>query len=189
METKRKKAADFIINDYVVYRMSEVCKLISVESRSFDGKNKIEYFKLTPITSESSTYYVPVDRASDSLRKILSKDEIYSLLDSASSQEIEWNTDNRERKMMFDEILKSADYSKIICMMKAIHLHRKERKCSGRKLMACDENVMRTAENVVYQEFSIALDMPVEEIEDFIIEQVEGSPAECESSTEDNVLC
>ena len=50
---------------------------MSVEQRSFDGEHEESYYKLRPVGNGNSTYYVPVERAADRLRPLLTKEQIY----------------------------------------------------------------------------------------------------------------
>lgn len=159
-------------DDYLVYGTAGVCQLIDIEKRCFDGKNKFDYFKLVPMQAEKSIYYLPVNKSQGKLRKLLTKEQVYSLIDSLPLGEIEWSDNARERKMIFDEILKSGNYEKIMAMLKTIYNHQKERAKTGKKLMTYDENTMRTAELLIYQEFSVVLGIPEDSVEGFITDRV-----------------
>lgn len=89
-------------NDFVSYGSSGVCRIVSCVSRSFDGIHEELYYQLTPVSENHSTYYVPVDRASERLRPLLSREEIYQLIDNINTSETqEWCSDNRERRGIF----------------------------------------------------------------------------------------
>ncbi|NLZ45872.1 MAG: hypothetical protein GX896_04185 [Clostridiales bacterium] len=169
--------AKFEKDDYLVYGTAGVCQLIDIEMRCFDGKNKNDYFKLIPMQSIKSTYYVPVNKSHGKLRKLLSKDEVYALIDALPMEEVVWSENARERKMMFDEILKGGDYEKILAMLRTLYNHQKKRIELGKKLMAYDETTMRTAELLIYQEFSFVLGIPEESVEAFITDRVNENAA------------
>ena len=70
---------EYTPNEYVSYGTSGVCQIVSVEQRSFDGEHEESYYKLRPVGNGNSTYYVPVERAADRLRPLLTKEQIYGL--------------------------------------------------------------------------------------------------------------
>ena len=72
---------EYTPNEYVSYGTSGVCQIVSVEQRSFDGEHEESYYKLRPVGNGNSTYYVPVERAADRLRPLLTKEQIYGLID------------------------------------------------------------------------------------------------------------
>lgn len=173
MEHTHNNDTGFAVNDYVVYGSSGVCRLVGIEERSFDDVTHNEYFKLIPLNCENSTYYVPIDSVQSKLRDPLTKEDVYSLIDSLPSEEMDWIEDNRERKLKFDEYLKSDDYTKIMSMLRALYLHQKNQRSCGKKLMAVDEGYMKAAENRMYQEFAFVLGIEVQNVEEFIIDRTE----------------
>ena len=44
-------AADFSVNDYVVYKGVGVCRIEAVENKTFDGEKYEDYLKLVPLGS------------------------------------------------------------------------------------------------------------------------------------------
>ena len=67
----------YTLNEYVSYGTSGVCKIESLEQRSFDGEHEESYYKLRPLDNSNSTFYVPIDRAAERLRPLLTKEQIY----------------------------------------------------------------------------------------------------------------
>ena len=92
---------EYTPNEYVSYGTSGVCQIVSVEQRSFDGEHEESYYKLRPVGNGNSTYYVPVERAADRLRPLLTKEQIYGLIDEMADvdfSETEWCSNSRERR-------------------------------------------------------------------------------------------
>ncbi len=160
-------------NDFVAYGSSGVCQILSQENLSFDGEHEEAYYKLCPIDGAHSTYYVPVASAATRLRPLLTKDEIYGLIDEmAQGVEKEWCSDSRERRGMFQNILRSDDYRQIIMMMRSLYQQQERRAQGGRKLAAADEAAMHAAETRMYQEFGIVLDIEPTQVHRFILDRL-----------------
>ncbi len=165
-------------NDYVSYGSSGVCRIISRESRSFDGEHEEMYYKLSPIDGTHSTYYVPVGRAAERLRPLLSKEEIYSLIDDMpQEEEKEWCSDNRERRGIFQDILHSDDYTRMIHMMRMLHCQQERKRSTGHRLSSADEAAMHAVENRMYQEFGIVLGIQPEQVHEFIRSRIAAHQA------------
>lgn len=171
-----KAAADkseFIIDQFVVYGTAGICQLTGKEKRSFDGINENDYYKIIPINSQNSVYYVPTDNAKNKMRHLLTKEEIFSLIDKMPDIEPCWPINANERKNMFGTMLKSDDYEKIICVIKSFHCQQEMRELNKKKLSSLDEKTMKAAETMMYQEFGMVLDIPPEDIENMILERLE----------------
>ena len=87
------KKTVYTLNEYVSYGTSGVCKIESLEQRSFDGEHEESYYKLRPLDNSNSTFYVPIDRAAERLRPLLTKEQIYQLIDEMAEgklEETEW---------------------------------------------------------------------------------------------------
>ena len=156
------------IGDHVVYCSGEICLVDSVVKRSFDGINEIEYFRLIPVGTKKSSYYIPCENYDSKIRQLLTKDEIYSLIEEMPEANAEWCEDKNARKSLFSSVLKSDDYHKIIAMMHSLYIQRENQKEKGKKLLASDERAMNEAEHLIHQEFAFVLGIREDEVEEFI---------------------
>ncbi len=163
---------NFAVGDYVMYGTSGVCRIEGTEKRNFDGEHEVEYLILLPINNSTSKYYIPTENMESKIRHLLNKDEIISLIDEMPQTEAVWYSDNNERKAMFNSIIKSDDYRSIISMVKSLHSQKIKRTSNGKKLNSSDENFMKRAESLMYQEFAQVLDIRVEDVEKYIINRI-----------------
>lgn len=164
----------FSVGEYVMYGTSGVCRVSGTEMRNFDGQSEKEYLRLEPLSTGTSKYYILSDNAESKIRKLLSRDEINALIDEMPQTEEIWYNDNSERKAAFNSIIKSDDYRQIISMVKSLHSHKLKKTSGGKKLSASDENFMKRAENLMYQEFAAVLGINQEEIQDYIVQRIEN---------------
>ncbi|MCD7959294.1 MAG: hypothetical protein LUF89_07385 [Ruminococcus sp.] len=120
-----------------------------------------------------SVYYVPVERASERLRPLLTEDEIYHIIDEmAEKKEVKWCSDSRERRSIFQEILHNDNYEEMIDMMRSLHTQQERKRRTGHKLGAADEAAMHAAESRMYQEFGIVLNIKPEQVHSFIVKRL-----------------
>ncbi len=156
------------IGDHVVYCSKEICLIESVVKKCFDGKNEIDYFRLVPVNTNKSSYYIPCENCESKVRPLLTKDEIYKLIDDIPSADEKWYDDRSERKHIFRSVLKSDDYHEIISMMHSLHIHEQEQISKGKKLLASDERIMNEAKHLIDQEFAFVLGINEDDVKEFI---------------------
>lgn len=167
----------FSVGEYVVYGSGEICRFAEKTSRCFDGVNNREYCKLIPLDAKNSTYYIPSEKMDSSVRKLLTREEIYSMIDSMPNAKNIWSNDKNERKVKFGAILKSDDLSDVIGMMHSIYEERRKRSEDGRSLITSDEKAFAAAENMIHREFAFVLGIKTDDVENFIHDRLTAAQA------------
>lgn len=167
-------AASFSVNDYVIYKGVGVCRIEAIETKSFDdGVSSEDYFKLVPLDSGSSSYFVPVGNVGSRVRKPMTAEEVNAAIDDSGNGEIKLTHNSKERRSEIDSILKEGDHAKILSLIKSIYLHTESCRNSGRKILVSDENALRAAENLIYPEFSFALGIAESDVAGYIGSRLE----------------
>ena len=167
-------AANFSVNDYVIYKGVGVCRIEAIETKSFDdGISSEDYFKLVPLGAGSSSYFVPVSRVGGRVRKPMTAEEVNAAIDDSENGNIRLTDNSKARRSEIDSILKEGDHAKIISLIKSIYLHTESCRSSGRKILVSDENALRAAESMIYPEFSFALGIDEREVAGYIGSRLE----------------
>lgn len=156
--------------EYVMYGAAGICRIDGREMRSFDGVHEVEYCRLIPYGEGSSVYFVPLDTLESKVRRLHSREEVLAFIDSIHDIEPLWTENAAERRRLFGSMLKSDDYSKIFCLLKLLYSHKHS---AGKKLASADEWLMKAAEGLVSQEFSLVLGIRPDEVESFITAKVD----------------
>ncbi len=161
------------INDAVLYGVNGICTITGVEEKTIDKEIK-SYYVLKPVYNKASTLYVPVDSEIliSKMRKLLTEEEVYELIDDIKDEEPIWIENEQERNKKYNEILKSGDRRAIMKMIKALYEHRQRIKNTGKKFHVADEKIMRAAESILHEEFAYVLDMKRENVIAFIVEKM-----------------
>ena len=170
-------AAGYAVNDYVIYKGVGVCRIVAVENKTFDDVNYEDYLKLVPISSHSSSYFVPVTAATLRLRKPMTADEVNSAIDDSANGEVSLTKNTKERRSEIDTILKEGNCTRIISLIKTIYLHTEFCRTNGKKVLVSDENALRAAENMIYPEFSFVLGIDENEVAGYIGRRLESAGA------------
>ena len=159
----------FQVGDQVLYGIHGVCRIIEMQTQTVNRK-KVEYYVLEPVFQLGSRYFVPSQSqvAVSKLKPILTKLEIEELLAGDASHQNCWIDDENQRKQHYKELVISGDRAALISMLRALYLHKEQQTELGKKLHISDANFMRDAEKVIYSEFSMVLDIPYDQVCNYI---------------------
>ena len=156
----------FKVGGYVVYRAEGVCVISDIREESFGAiGSKENYYILSPVNDPKSTVYVPVnnERLCSMMRKLLSADEIMELCASVKSERMEWLPDSRGRNNLYREILSIGDRQALIILINTVNEYMNECVAKGKRPTGADENAIRRAKKMLFDEFSQTTNIASEE--------------------------
>ncbi len=156
------------INDYVVYRQLQVCKIESLETPSFEPNKEKLYYKLTPVFDNKSntTIYVPID-SKDSLRPLTEKEHIDAALKEFPTVKPTVFTAKKPPQLTahYQEILSSCDIKKYLSLVKEVTIKEKEMK----KLNEIDARYRAKTQKLLCEEFAVVLCQTPEKIQEILL--------------------
>lgn len=156
----------FALGSYVVYRAEGVCRITDIREESFGAiGEKAKYYILSPINDERSTVFVPVDNEGlcSMIRPLLSAKEINELCADVRDERIPWIADSRGRNASFREIFSLGDRRQLIVLANTVIEHINEGLSQGKKPTGTDENALRRAKKMLFDEFKTTTDILSEE--------------------------
>ena len=71
----------FAPGDYVVKSLRGVCKINNIVNMEAVPGKSVVYYELYPVRDENAKIYVPVDRADEKMREVMSEKEARELID------------------------------------------------------------------------------------------------------------
>lgn len=149
-----------------------VCQVEDITTLNISGVDKErEYYILKPVYMSGSTVYVPVDAAGDSIRSVLSKEEARELIREIPKIPLITITNDKLLEQEYRVCMRSNSCEELIKLIKTIYLRKQKRLEAGRKVTAVDAKYFRLAEDSLYGELAVALEIPREEVESFIAEK------------------
>lgn len=165
----------FQINDTVMYGMHGVCKIEDITTKEFMGIKK-EYYVLKPVSDSAATLYVPVHNENllGKMRKILSEQEVYHLIETMPQKETIWFQNENERKEQYKKLIAKGNHSELIGMIKAIYLQKQKRESEGKHLYISDERFFREAERILYDEFRYVLNIKKDDLLPLIFSKIQS---------------
>ncbi len=155
--------------DVVVYSASGVCEILEISKKSF-GSFCAEYYVLKPLMQKAATVFVPVNNEAltKKMHPILTQNEFESVFNSLKNRAPSRFSTESERREKFAELLESGDRAALMNMVYDLNLHGKEQIESGRRLHIGDERLLRTAENMLFEEIAYVFNLDIEAADEFI---------------------
>ena len=139
----------FKINELIVYGNSGVCKVKDICAQDGDRL----YYKLEPVF-EKCVIFVPAD-TKIFMRPVISKDEALRLIDRLPLLEISLPAAHNNREL--------TEYYKT-----KFSLHSCDQTAIGKKPCQTDLKYIKKAEELLYGELSVVLDIPDDNVPEFL---------------------
>ena len=159
------------IGDRIHYGGHGVCLVCGIETKDL-GRSSRDYYLLRPMGNDRITLYLPVDARPDRvhLRRMLSAQEIYYLVDRERANPPSWISDSRTRRQVCGQTLRSGDPGALIRLVKDLYLHAQQMP-PGRMMPMSDQEVLSSAERQLYDEFQFVLNIGQEQLLPFLLGQ------------------
>lgn len=164
----------FTVGDYVVCGNNGICRVQDITTLNISGIDKSrKYYLLKPVFLSGSTVYIPVDTADEAMRKAMNKDEAMQFIHSIPNIPLIPLADEKTLERTYKEYMHQNSSEGWLKLIKTIYLRKEKRTMKGYKATAVDSRYFKLAEDFLYGELSIALDMPKDEVRDYIVNSIE----------------
>ena len=164
----------FIKGEYVVSGSKGVCVVEEVTTLDISGVDKKrEYSILKPVYMAGSTVYVPVDTAEGSMRRVMDRETVQQLINGMADIAPIAATNDKLLEQEYRSCMKSNRCEEVLKVIKTIYLRKQKRLAAGRKVTAVDAKYFRIAEENLYGELAISLDMSRAEVERYITAELD----------------
>lgn len=169
-----RKICVFKKGEYVVCGNKGVCLMEDIATLNISGVDKErEYYILKPVYVMGSTVYVPVDVADESIRRILSNGEAKELIRNIPEIPLITIANDKLLEQEYRGCIKSNQCKEWVRIIKTIYMRKQKRMEAGRKVTALDAKYFRLAEDNLYGELAVALNIPREEVESYISNEIQ----------------
>lgn len=162
------------IGQYIIYGCEGVCRVEEIGPVEIKGAQKgVDYYTLCSVYQHGKIY-VPVDSQAYS-RPIMTRQEAQALIEDIPNIPYEIFENNNPRLLgeHYQSYLKSNDCRELLKVIRAIHAKRIAVAEKGRRLGQVDERSYKQAEDKLHGELAVSLDIPVNDVRQFIIEALE----------------
>lgn len=160
----------FKVNDIVIYRRM-VCRIV--------GKHRSDFTRemcyiLVPYNSDegSTRMQVPVSNKAGHLRALISRDEIEELIEATARIDTLENKP-ANMKSQYANLLKTDDIHDLIAIIKTSYSRNQARIENHKKTASVDDEYLKIAENYLFNELAVALDMSYDAAREYFNMRVE----------------
>ena len=169
------------VGQMIVYGGEGVCRVERVGPLSMQGaRQDVEYYTLSPLYREGKIF-TPVDTQVRA-RPVMSRQEALDLIARIPQIPAQVYENNNPRLLTehYQTFLKSDDCMDLLRLIRSIYAKGRSAARRGRHLGQVDERSMKRAQEILHGELAAALDIPLEEVPDYIRRSVEGLEKEQE---------
>lgn len=159
----------FKIGDVIVYGAQGICKIDCIETKQI-GRQTAEYYVLKPIFNENTAVFVPMqnETLTSKMQNALTKTQVKELIEKITFIDVIKLNDDNQKRELYKTILSSGDREKLVALIKTIRFERDDRRESGKKLNINDEQTLRKAELLLYNELGFVLGCEPDEVKNII---------------------
>ncbi len=163
----------FQIDDFIIYGSSGVCVVKDIcVPLIYDIDTTEKYYILEPVYMKGSTIYSPVDNSTTVMRKIITNEEAQELINQIPFVEPYWNINDKKREVQYKTAIRTYDCYEWIRIIKTLYQRKQELSEQKKRLGQIDERYLHMAEDLLYAELSISLEMTREQVESYIADIV-----------------
>ena len=163
----------FQAGDVIVCGTHGVCRVEKVGplSSAVADRDRL-YYTLKPLYARGSVVFTPVDNEKMVIRPVISREEALRLIDGIRDAEALGIEDERKREENYKTALKSCRAEELVKMIKTINARKRSRAARGKKATDADSRYVKLAEDYLYGELAISLDLERDQVKAFIRERI-----------------
>lgn len=156
----------FKVGNKIIYK-GDVCVVKEIKTKYF---HDIDYYFLSPMSDLSLTIKIPVDSTSKDIREVISKDDALKLIYSIPDVPVIDAVNDKNMENNYKELIKGRTYNGLIQVIKTTYLRNQNRIDNNKKTSEKDSTYLKKAEDKLYDELSVALDIPLTDVKKKIID-------------------
>lgn len=151
----------FQMQDTVMVRNSGICVIEALDAQTM---------VLRPVRHPQKELRLPVSAASDRVRRLMSREEAEELLDRIPYIRTIQAPNDKVRMEFYQEAMEKNAGLEWIQVIKSVYLRKQERRLSAEEL-----SLYERAKEYAYSELAAVLEIPLEQVEDYICQHVANS--------------
>lgn len=163
------------IDDLIYYGNTGVCKIENITTLDSTGFQKDQLYYVMKPVYENCVIYAPV-HTNVFMRPIISAEEAERLIDLIPTIQAEpyYNDRRQELKEHYEAAIEAHNCANLIELAMSIYAKKQSLEKQNRKFGQLDEKFMKQAEDLLFGEVSLALEIPKDKVREYIASRVEG---------------
>lgn len=156
----------------VMHETAGVCRI--------EGETKLDglpgsYYVLCPLYLNDATFYTPKDSQRVKIRPVMTAQQAHDLIAQLPQVPPVTFENLNDQKVRSTAILKSGDSYQLASLTKALYQEQLRRSRQGKRAGVNDTTVLKKAENLLFGELATALQLPLQEIPQYIERHLNAS--------------
>lgn len=160
----------FEVGEFVQYGNSGVCRVKEIVTGVAGGPAEKRYYLLVPVSNTNGKIYTPVDNGKVAIRRILTAEEVRSLMQEIPKIESIQVQDERSRELCYKEALNSGSCRQWIGILKTLYERKRMRTSQGKKITSTDERYTKNVEDRLFGEFAVSLGKEKADVKSYVSE-------------------
>lgn len=161
----------FKVGDLIIYSVHGICKIDNICEKAILGKIK-EYYELHPVGDNKLRISIPVDNDKVVMLEILGEEEAEEILESFSSEGIEWIEYRNDRIKSYGDIVKTGNIKEIARILNTLIRKKRDDQVSGERVNDQDKRLLNSIESILYTELAFSLNIDYETISKKVIKLI-----------------
>ncbi len=161
----------FSVGDVVFYSTTGVCEVVCIGEPALKGMpTNVDYYTLQPLSkNHREMIYVPVDTKAF-MRMAICKDEAQGFIDMVDGIQPRFPETRNPKGIQefYSRLINSFEIPNLLQVIVSLTLKKRENQAKNKHLNQTQSTFLRRAQEMVYNEFALALDKTSEEIADII---------------------
>ena len=156
--------------EIIVYGNTGVCRIMEITKPNLPGVDrKREYYLLSPLFQDGKIYS-PVDNTKVFIRPVISKkqaEEMIDMIPEIQTKQIN-SLSTQQLSEKYQEYFNTHNCTDLLELIMSIYAKKQHQLSLKHKVGQIDERYMRKAEELLYGELAVALDITPKEVPDYI---------------------
>jgi CarD family transcriptional regulator len=163
----------YSVGDRVVYGSIGVCEVEAIGTPALPAVDPTRSYYTLALLYKGGRVYAPIDTCTF-MRPVISRDDAISLIGRIPSiDESVYETRHMGLlKEHYQALLLSHDCADLIHLIKSVYVKRRSLTESGKSLGQVEAQYMKRAEEMLYDELAVALDIPRAGVKDYVEDAV-----------------
>lgn len=162
--------------ELVIYGTTGVCRVEELTRPNTSGPDREKLFYLLKPLHQDGIIYTPVESGKVPMRAVISAEEAEAIIDLIPSMEAEayHGATLQALAQHYQLAVRSTECRDLMELMMSIYAKRRQAESQNRRLGMVDERFMKQAERLLYGELSVALGIPMDDVQPYIAQRVDG---------------
>lgn len=158
------------VGDLIIYGGTGVCRIDEITNHSPTETLKDRLFYILSPLYQNCKIFAPTDNVKIIMRPVIAQDEAEQLIDMIPTIQAEPYSNSSTNQLIehYKQWMKSYKCLDLLELCMSIYEKRKIAKQQNRKLGYVDENYMKRAEDLLFGELAVALEIDKQDVPDYI---------------------